>query len=287
MPTRHLLYTFVAATAAVVLSTAAFAQKAEKKPATCVVVGKEVKKTKDMKCPQDVVGTLRSHFYEYEVPKMNKKGEAVLNAKGEVVMEKRRKTYKAMADLIEAVGLKKAFGKRLVTVFAVPDSVLMPALKDLSALLKDKKQKQQVFAAIAMHVTDEALMAEWFRSKNGRMWTFAGSWEFRRGSVVVLRLAGPHHRGDQQDPADGKRHRRFERRDSYGGQPAGLAAQAGKNGRQEDVATDFSDPARRGPAFQRTAPLPAELSKLGSTERLSSRMWYSSMTACESASEVE
>ena len=177
MPTRHLLYTFVAATAALVLSTTAFAQKAEKKPATCVVVGKEVKKTKDMKCPQDVVGTLRSHFYEYEVPKMDKKGEPVLNAKGEVVMEKRRKTYKAMADLIEAVGLKKAFGKRLVTVFAVPDSVLMPALKDLSALLKDKKQKQRVFAAVAMHVTDEALMAEWFRSKNGRMWTFAGSWD--------------------------------------------------------------------------------------------------------------
>lgn len=176
MPTKHLLYAFVAATAAVVFSTAALAQKAEKKPATCVIVGQEVPKTKDMRCPQDVVGTLRGHFYEYEVPKMNKKGEMVLDKKGDVVMEKRRKTYKVMADLIEAIGLKKAFGDRLVTVFAVPDSVLMPALKDLSALLKDKEQKQEVFTAIAMHVTDEALMAEWFRSKNGRMWTFAGSW---------------------------------------------------------------------------------------------------------------
>ena len=176
MPTNHLLYTFAAAIVAVAFSTAASAQTVGKKPATCIVVGKEVQKTKDMTCPQDVVGTLRSHFYEYEVPKKNKKGEMVLDKKGDVVMEKRRKTYRAMADLIEAVGLKKAFGKRLVTVFAVPDSVLMPALKDLNALLKDKKRKQQVFAAIAMHVTDEALMAEWFRSKNGRMWTFAGSW---------------------------------------------------------------------------------------------------------------
>ena len=177
MPNKHLMRALIAATAVIALTTAASAaQMAEKKPATCIVVGQEVAKTKDMKCPQDVVGTLRSHFYEYEVPKTNKKGEMVLDKKGDVVMEKRRKTYKAMADLIEATGLKKAFGDRLVTVFAVPDSVLMPALKDLSALLKDKERKQQVFAAIGMHVTDEALMAEWFRSKNGKMWTFGGSW---------------------------------------------------------------------------------------------------------------
>lgn len=177
MPSNRLLRTFMTAAAVIALTTAASAaQMAEKKPATCIVVGEEVQKTKDMKCPQDVVGTLRSHFFEYEVPKMNKNGEMVLDKKGDVVMEKRRKTYKVMADLIEAVGLKKAFGDRLVTVFAVPDSVLKPALKDLSALLKDKEQKQQVFAAIGMHVTDEALMAEWFRSKNGKIWTFGGSW---------------------------------------------------------------------------------------------------------------
>lgn len=178
MPTKHLLRTLMTAIAAVAFATGASAQMKGKKPETCVVVGAEVPKQKGKECPPDVLGALRTHVYQYEFPKVDKDGRLIRDPKtGKAVMEVRKKTYGLMADLLEAIGLKKAIDKGMVTVFAVPDSVLQPALKDLGALLKDEKQKRLVFSAIAKHVTDEPLMADWFRSKNGKIWTFAGDWK--------------------------------------------------------------------------------------------------------------
>lgn len=162
MANNRLLRCLMMATAAVAFSSAASADTM-KKPAMCVVVGMEVEKTKDMECPKDVLGTLRSHVFKYQEPKLDKKGMAVVDKKGDTVMVDRQRTYKIMADLLAAAGLKKMMGDGLATVFAVSDDVLGPMAKDLAT-------------AALMHVTDEALKAEWFRSKNGKIWTYAGGW---------------------------------------------------------------------------------------------------------------
>ena len=175
MANNRLLRCLTMAIAAVAFSAAASADTM-KKPAMCVVVGMEVEKTKDMECPKDVFGTLRSHVFKYEEPKLDKKGMIVVDKKGNPVMEARQKTYRIMADLLEAAGLKKAMGDGLATVFAVSDDVLGPMAKNLAAMLKNKDKKQEVATAALMHVTDEALKAEWFRSKNGKIWTYAGGW---------------------------------------------------------------------------------------------------------------
>lgn len=175
MANNRLMRCLMMATAAVAFSSVASADTM-KKPAMCVVVGMEVEKTKDMACPKDVIGTLRSHVFKYEVAKLDKKGMIVVDKKGDPVMEPRQRTYKIMADLLAAAGLKKMMGDGLATVFAVSDDVLGPMAKDLAAMLKDKDKKQAVATAALMHVIDEALKAEWFRSSNGKIWTYAGGW---------------------------------------------------------------------------------------------------------------
>lgn len=143
---------------------------------TCRVVGKDVPAVKDQKCPGDVLATLRSYSYEYQVAKLDQNGARVLDEKtGQPVMETRRETFALMADMLEAGGLREPIGKGVVTVFAVPDSVLGKRAADWRAALQDKDRKAEAVAAIASHVVDEPLRRGWFASGNGRIWTLAGS----------------------------------------------------------------------------------------------------------------
>ena len=191
MPVKHFVRGIMAAAAVVLFASATSAQTSGNGDDTCVVVGKQVPKQEGAECPMDIFGTLRSYYVEYEEPKRDKDGKFVLDDEGNVVIEVKRITYTAMAQLLEDVGLKDAIDDGLVTVFAVPDSVLVPALKDLGSLLRDKERRQEVVTAMAMHVTDKPVMAAWFRSANGSIWTLAGNWSSGAAPLKFYALSDP------------------------------------------------------------------------------------------------
>src|SRR3546814_12275857 len=70
------------ASAATLAAGSALAQTATAKPATCLVMGKEIPKAADTACPADVLATLRAYNWEVTVPKLDTDGKPVLDKDG-------------------------------------------------------------------------------------------------------------------------------------------------------------------------------------------------------------
>ena len=164
------------ASAATLAAGTALAQTTAAKPATCLVMGKEIPKAVDAACPADVLATLRAYSWEVAVPKLDQDGKPVLDKDGLPATEKRRDGFTLMADMLEAAGLTDHLTTGTVTVFAVPDSVLKEVVPAWTKALADEKLKAAATAAIASHGIDEPLPRGWFTASNGQVWTLAGNY---------------------------------------------------------------------------------------------------------------
>src|SRR3546814_20342717 len=86
------------ASAATLAAGSALAQTATAKPATCLVMGKEIPKAADTACPADVLATLRAYNWEVTVPKLDLDGKPVLDKAGPPLTEMHRHGLPPMAD---------------------------------------------------------------------------------------------------------------------------------------------------------------------------------------------